>query len=329
MGMGALPLERRRRGAGRIQIVVTPGSGDGRALRTARRLEAALRARGHRVALRSFDDLVALRRWGRTASGSTLLVAVGGDSTLSTAAEVAMRAGTPLLPVPSGFGNLFTRVLGHDDRIEAVCGLVAEGRAVRVDVGVEGAALFLCGEHFGLLSEIQQSVENRPSRPRAKGRRYLAYCWAALRRLREAPLPALEVVADGRLVAREAAVVTVANVPLYGAWLQLTPDASPVDGLLDVFVLEGRSKAAILARLLAHHLRLPGVKLGGRLRRARHVSVRAAGAAPRELRVRPGQLRVLCSAARIAALGRRPGGLPGPGRPGRPATAARSRLVSA
>ncbi len=36
---------------------------------------------------------------------------------------------------------------------------------------------------------------------------------------------------DGRVVAVDATLVIVANVKTYGAWLPLTPEASPVDGL--------------------------------------------------------------------------------------------------
>jgi diacylglycerol kinase family enzyme len=39
------------------------------------------------------------------------LVAIGGDATVSAAA--AMRLSVPYVPVPSGFGNLFTSMFEH------------------------------------------------------------------------------------------------------------------------------------------------------------------------------------------------------------------------
>ena len=46
--------------AGTVQIVVTPGSGEGRAQPIARRLATRLKRRGHVVKVHSFTDLTAL-----------------------------------------------------------------------------------------------------------------------------------------------------------------------------------------------------------------------------------------------------------------------------
>src|SRR5215471_2205540 len=70
-----------------IQIIVTPGSGDGRALPTARAVHDGLRARRCPSSLKAFADLRSLRRWAAGARGKApLLICVGGDSTQSTVA---------------------------------------------------------------------------------------------------------------------------------------------------------------------------------------------------------------------------------------------------
>ena len=74
-----------------------------------------------------------------------------------------------------------------------------------------------------------------------------------MRHLRETPLAALQVAVDGLVATREAAVVIVANVKTYGGWLQLTPAASPTDGLFDVFVMHGATKREILGRSPRRH----------------------------------------------------------------------------
>ncbi len=51
-----------------IQIVATPGSGNGRALATALQLRKALRARRHQANLTVFSDLGSLRRWAAIAT---------------------------------------------------------------------------------------------------------------------------------------------------------------------------------------------------------------------------------------------------------------------
>jgi diacylglycerol kinase (ATP) len=291
-----------------VQIVVTPGSGNGQALATARRLHRELGARGREARLEVFDNLDALRRWARAGDPGSLLICVGGDGTQSAAAPAAMRRSVPFLPVPAGFGNLFAGALGHTPRVDRVLQALDSGEVVRVDVGVRGGEPFLCQEGFGLLSEIQALVEAQKKRPRDRWRRSLAYYRMAIRHLRQVAPPPLRVTVDGRVVARDAIVVVVANVPSYGPRLPLTPEASPVDGLFDVFVLGG-TKLGALARLVRVHLRIPGRDRTMRLFRGRHVTVAAPGAMPAELRVLPGQLPVVVSREMARALGRERGQL--------------------
>jgi diacylglycerol kinase (ATP) len=286
-----------------IQIVVTPGSGSGAALRRAVHLREALVARGHPTRLEVFDDLDSLRRWTTTNRGGfSLLICVGGDGTLSTAAQAAVRRSLAFLPVPSGFGNLFARALGHPRGVGRVADLVESGRVVHVDVGVRDSELFLCQESYGLLAEIQDAAENRQVRPRARWRRWLSYYQAAVRYLRDRPVRAFQVAVDGRTVTRDAAIVTVANVAAYGPSLPLTPEASPVDGLLDVFCMQDASKPEILARLLRRHLRLPDHRGGTLSCRGRRVSIAGHRFARQDLKVMPAALPVLVSPEAAEAL---------------------------
>jgi diacylglycerol kinase (ATP) len=283
-------------GARSIQIVVTPSSGHGAAMNTARRLHDALRARAHRVALDVFSDLVSLRRWAKSdGTKYSLLISVGGDGTQSTAAMAAVRRSIPFLSVPTGFGNLFARAFGHVPDVDRVVDLLDHGTVVNADVGLRNGQLFLDQESFGVLSRIQTSVEARLTRPSARWRRWLAYYRGAVRYLRDTPLTTLRVAVDGRIVAHDAVLATVANVETYGAWLTLTPAASPIDGLFDVFVMGGATKREILAKLLRRHLRLPAAEPGTLLCRARRVSVAGSRSTRDELEVLPGLLPVLVS----------------------------------
>ena len=81
-----------------IQIVATPGSGNGRAFERARRLRDGLRARGHRARLAVFSDLERLHHWAaQDRSSFSLLICVGGDGTQDTAALAAVRRSVPFL----------------------------------------------------------------------------------------------------------------------------------------------------------------------------------------------------------------------------------------
>jgi diacylglycerol kinase (ATP) len=295
--MRAIPRRRGRlTGPSAVQIVATPGSGSGRARDTALGLHETLRARGHEVRLELVPDLDSLRRWaGARGPSFSLLICIGGDGTVSTAAGAAARRSVPFLPVPSGFGNLFARACRHPSRVDRVVELVEHGTLLPVDVGVRNGELFLCQESFGLLFQIQQQVEASPVQPRARWRRWLAYYRRALHHLKDTPLTPFQVAVDGRVVAGDAVVATVSNVETYGRWLRLTPMASPIDGLFDVFVMSGARKRQVLARLLKRQLRLPDEAEGIQVVRGRHVSVGGPQQSRHELDLIPGLLTVVVS----------------------------------
>jgi diacylglycerol kinase family enzyme len=300
-------ISRRRRtsaeSSGPIQIVVTPSSGNGTAMDTALKLRNALAKRRRETSLEVFDDLESLHQWARTDSHPfAAVVCVGGDGTQSTTALAAMRRSVPFLPVSSGFGNLFARAFNHPSTVEGSLDLLARGQVIHSDVGMCNGELFLCQESYGLIAEVQEAVEAAAAAPRARWQRWLAYYRAALSHVRQTPPARLRVMVDGRVVAVDAAVVIAANVKTYGRWLPLAPDASPVDGLLDVFVMKGATHREVFGKLLKWHLRLPGATAGTLLCRGTRVSVTGLRSGRKQLEVLPGRLPVVVSPETAAAL---------------------------
>jgi diacylglycerol kinase (ATP) len=288
-----------------IQIIVTPSSGNGQAMSTALELQNSLNARGHPTAFEEFSDLESLTRWAKADDARySMLVCVGGDGTQSATALAAVRRSVPFLPVSHGFGNLFARAFGHTKNVQEALDLLTCGEVLDVDVGTRNGELFLCQQSYGLIAEVQEAVEAGAAAPRTRWQRWLAYYRAALQHFREAPPARLRVVVDGRLVAVDAALVIVANVKTYGAWLPLTPDASPVDGLFDVFVLRAGTRREVFGKLLRRHLRIPGGIDGTQLCRGQRVSVSGLRSKRDELELLPGALPLVVSRATAAKLRR-------------------------
>ena len=261
-----------------VEIVVTPGSGEGRALGIARRLCRLLRRRGRPVTIRAFGDLPSLLQWTETcAADFSHIVCVGGDATLSAAARAAMRCAVPLVPVPTGFGNIFANVFRHPRHATAVAALLETGEVRRVDVGVvttaESEDVFLSHRSYGLLEQVQTVAEHGRRQPRRRLLRYLWYWGVAYNFLFRTSLAAFRVEVDGRPVADDAVLVTVANVETYHGFLSLTPSASPIDGMFDVAVIPRLSTPRLLWRLLRLLLKVPGRWRGLTLYRGRRVVV--------------------------------------------------------
>src|SRR5207249_9530233 len=141
-----------------VQIIVTPGSGDGRARATARRLQKALVRRGYAARIQTFANLERLLEWSATCEPDySHLVAVGGDATLSAAAAAAVRLSIPFVPVPCGFGNMFARAFGFRDDTRRVIELFERGQVQLVFVGMAtGYEIFLSHRSYGFLAEVQE-----------------------------------------------------------------------------------------------------------------------------------------------------------------------------
>ena len=289
----------------RVGIVVTPGSGEGRAGGVAQRLARRLRRRGSLVTIQAFDDLSALAEWARTAGPAySVIFCIGGDATQSAAALLARRHQIPFVPIPTGFGNLFASVFGHPGSPRRAARLLADGVVRMVDVGLAGDDIFLSHKSYGFIDQVQERVEEGRRRPRGRARRLLAYYTIAVRAVWTTPLASLAVEVDGVPVAEQAVLVTVANVETYRDFLPLTPAASPIDGRFDVFVIPRTSKVGLAWRLCRLKLRLPGRWKGMGLHRGRTVVV-DRGADRETLRVARRALPLLVPPGAVAALERR------------------------
>jgi len=287
-----------------VQIALTPGSGDGRARATARRLAKALGRRRYEVRIQTFTNLESLLEWSETcAPDFDYLVAIGGDATISAAAAASVRLSIPFVPVPNGFGNMFALAFGFGNQTHRVIELFERGQVRRVDVGqFSDGRLFLSHRSFGLLNEIQEAVERGRAQPKAHLWRHLAYYAEACRFLFSAPLSPIRVEVDGAALAEAAALVTVANVETYRGYLSLTPTASPIDGLFDVFAISSRSRLVLWMRVLRL---LVGWRRGVNdvgFGRGRRVRVTVDGQPPQELVVNRRALPLLVRPESLAEL---------------------------
>ncbi len=80
----------------------------------------------------------------KAAARARVLGVCGGDGTVNTAAEIALRHGVPLAVLPGGTLNHFAYDLGVEG-VRDLSRAVREGEGVRVDVG-----RFACGERQGV-----------------------------------------------------------------------------------------------------------------------------------------------------------------------------------
>lgn len=257
-----------------------PAAGKGRAKEHGTGAAALLRAAGHEVedltAGSAADSLARARAAVR--AGADVLVVVGGDGMVHLGVNAVAGTQTPLAVVPCGTGNDIATSLGLpvNDLPGAVrtvsAGATRTIDAVRrADAGSEERwyAGVLCGGFDAVVNE------------RANGWRWprgrLRYDLAIARELPVfRPLDyVLEL--DGERWETRAMLVAVGNGPRYGGGMQIAPDASYDDGLLDVVVV-GPLSIIGLARAFpkiytGEHVQHPAVTV----RRARRVGLSTPG----------------------------------------------------
>jgi diacylglycerol kinase family enzyme len=148
--------------------------------------------------LRPGEDAAEL---ARAASAGVLGVA-GGDGSLAPVAAVAVERNLPLVSIPFGTRNHFTRDLGLDRR-DAIGALHAfHGRERRIDVGRADDRIFLNNVSLGLYARLVHRRERNRRRREALAR---VRAWAILLTHREP----LGITIDGEPV--ESHLVLVAN----------------------------------------------------------------------------------------------------------------------
>jgi len=166
-------------------------------------------------------------------SGVDLVLASGGDGTITACVSGVAGSGVPLGVLPCGTGNLLARNLGLPLSLDEALAVALTGSDRRLDVGAANGRPFVVMAGIGFDAEMLDGADER-----LKSRvGWAAYVLSALRHLRERPVR-MAVRADGGPPQRRwASSVIVGNVGSLQGNVRLLPDAVPDDGILDVAVL--------------------------------------------------------------------------------------------
>lgn len=250
--------------------MVNPHAG-GPSARVADAVRAVLEGAGHGVEVVRCAGLGATEvAVSAACARGDVVVAVGGDGTVSSVAGRVGECGGLLGLVPAGRGNDFARMLGVPGTAEDAARVLLAGHEQQVDLvacTVPGhpRQVVAGSVYAGVDARAGELVEQMRWLPA-----FLQYPVAAVRALASYTPVDIEVVVDGVSHCFGAATVVVANSAYYGAGMRIAPDASVTDGLLDVVVVASSSRRALITAMPTiysgrHVLRDDVVVLRGRV----------------------------------------------------------------
>jgi diacylglycerol kinase (ATP) len=218
-------------------VILNPAGNRGRAARLRGPIAQALAdGRGELVLTSAPHEAERLAR--EAASSGRDVVAVGGDGTISEAANGILSAGASVAfgVVPAGNGNDYAyETLGLPRDPLRALEVALSGEAIPMDVGEVNGRYFLNSLGVGIDANIAAAAEELKRFPLMRGQ---TLYWASS--LRELLLhydrcPHLSVTRDGVTdTARLFALAAVSIGPTYGGGFRINPDADPRDGLFDL-----------------------------------------------------------------------------------------------
>ncbi len=183
--------------------------------------------------------------------GAEVVIVCGGDGTVRAASEALSGTKSVLAVVPAGTANLFATGLKLPSDPADVIAAVVAGASIRLDNGTCNGQTFnvMAGSGFdaAMIADAEDGKERWGT---------LAYVKSGIREARaREPFVATVRVDGDTLFEGEATCVLVANIGSLKAGVEAMPNASPVDGLLDVAVITAngaREWASLMVSALRH-----------------------------------------------------------------------------
>jgi len=163
---------------------------------------------------------------------SDVVVAVGGDGTVNEVARGILGTKKILGIVPFGSGNGLARHLGLSMSHKKALRDIENGNTVWIDTATVNDRLFLCTCGMGLDAEVGEQFA------REKRRGLLTYIYSAVKVWKRFSPQEYGLTIDGRNQVVTASMITIGNASQWGNNAFITPDASVVDGTLDVTVVD-------------------------------------------------------------------------------------------
>lgn len=240
--------------------------------------------------------------------GAPMVVAGGGDGTVSAVASGLVGTGVALGVLPMGTLNHFAKDLGIPLEQDQAIAVLTGGRALEIDAGEVNGRIFINNSSLGIYPDIVRDREQRQRRlGHGKWRALLAASIAAVRRY---PVLKVHVDVDGQTLVRRTPFVFIGNNEYTMQGFEIGERAALDRGTLSLYLTQRRGRFGLLQlALMALFKRLEQardfdavtarefvVRTGHRRLRVATDGEVTVMETPLQYRLRPGALRVMVPA---------------------------------
>jgi diacylglycerol kinase family enzyme len=176
--------------------------------------------------------------------GATVVVAGGGDGTVSSVASVLVDSEVALGILPLGTLNHFAKDLGLPLEIEKALEVIGAGTVRKVDAGDVNGRVFVNNSSLGLYPTI---VRGRKQEQRLGRGKWAALLWATLAALRRYPILSVALVSPNKgKFARRTPVVFIGNNQYETMGFRIGSRSKLDSGMLAVYIARKDGAAALL-----------------------------------------------------------------------------------
>ncbi len=177
-----------------------------------------------------------------------MVVAGGGDGTVSGVASVLAGSDVPLGVLPLGTLNHFAKDLGMPLDIEAAIERIVAGQPMRVDVGEVNGRVFINNSSLGLYPDI---VHDRERQRKRLGRgKWPALAWASVTALRRFSFMNVRLSIDGSQKPRRTPFVFIGNNAYVMQGFAIGERTAIDSGLLSLYVVHRAGRLRLLQMAL-------------------------------------------------------------------------------
>jgi diacylglycerol kinase family enzyme len=194
-----------------LPVIINATSGKGHAPEALAQVAQAFRDAGTRTRIITFGRVENPRELAERAleTHPPVLVAAGGDGTVSAVASVVAGTETALGVLPYGTLNHFAKDLSIPLDLQAAARVIVGGRVGKVDVGEVNGRIFLNNASLGLYPLIARE-RNLQQRRLGRGK-WPALFWATMTVLRRSPFLNVRISLDDRVETRRSTFVFIGN----------------------------------------------------------------------------------------------------------------------